>query len=46
MGEKIARVGIEKDTKNYLYYVDKDGDISRAKLLRGSESKHKKNVNP
>lgn len=34
MGQKIAKVGIKKEP-GYLYYVDKDGDISRAKMVRG-----------
>jgi hypothetical protein len=33
MVEKVARVGIRKD-KDYLYFVDKEGDISRAKMER------------
>ena len=32
--KKIAKVGIEKE-KGYLYYVDKEGDISRAEMARG-----------
>ena len=31
--EKVIKVGIKKD-KDYLYFVDKEGDISRAKLTR------------
>lgn len=34
MGEKIARVGIDKEP-GYLYYVDKDGDVARAEMKRG-----------
>lgn len=32
--EKVAKVGITKE-EGYLYFVDKDGDISRAKAARG-----------
>ncbi len=31
--EKIARVGVRK-AKNYLYFVDKSGDVSRVKMAR------------
>jgi hypothetical protein len=34
--EKVIKVGIKKD-KDYLYFVDKEGDISRAKLVRGGK---------
>ena len=34
MNEKIARVGVKKEP-GYLYFVDKQGDISRAKMSRG-----------
>lgn len=34
MIEKIARVGIRKE-QGYLYFVDKEGDISRAVQMRG-----------
>ena len=30
---KVAKVGIKKEPGN-LYFVDKDGDISRAKMSR------------
>jgi hypothetical protein len=32
--EKIAKVGVTKEA-NYLYFVDKEGDISRVKMTRG-----------
>lgn len=32
--EKIAKVGIKKEA-NYLYFVDKEGDVSRVKMTRG-----------
>lgn len=34
MAEKVAKVGVEKES-GYLYFVDKDGDVSRAKMKRG-----------
>ena len=33
--KKVAKVGIKKE-KGYLYFVDKHGDISCAKMARGS----------
>ena len=38
--EKIVSCGVKKE-KGYLYFVDKDGDISRAKM--GRERKGAKN---
>ena len=35
MAKKVAKVGIKKE-KGYLYFVDKNGDISCAKMARGS----------
>jgi len=31
--EKVKKVGIKKE-KGYLYFLDKQGDISRAKMAR------------
>lgn len=36
MAQKVAKVGIKKE-KGYLYFVDKAGDISCAKMARGSK---------
>lgn len=36
MAEKIAKVGVKK-VKGYLYFVDKKGDVSRAKMARGAK---------
>ena len=33
---KIAKVGIKKE-KGFLYFVDKQGDISSAKMARGDK---------
>ena len=38
MAEKVAEVGINKES-GYLYFVDKDGDISRAVMARGRGKK-------
>jgi len=34
MAEKVAKVGVKK-SDGYLYFVDKNGDVSRAKMARG-----------
>jgi len=34
MAEKVAKAGIKRE-KGYLYYLDKQGDVSRAKMARG-----------
>ena len=31
--EKVAKVGIKKES-GYLYFIDKDGDVSRCKMNR------------
>jgi len=36
MAEKIAKAGIKRE-KGYLYYLDKQGDVSRAKMARGGK---------
>ena len=36
MAEKVAKVGVKKQP-GYLYFVDKQGDISRAKMARGGQ---------
>jgi len=36
MAEKVAKVGIKKED-GYLYFVDKQGDISCAKMARGGK---------
>jgi hypothetical protein len=40
MAEKVAKVGVKRE-EGYLYYVDKAGDISRAKMARGRRKKKK-----
>jgi len=40
--EKVAKVGVKKE-EGYLYFIDKAGDISRAKMVRkGKKSKKSK----
>jgi len=34
--KKIAKVGVKKE-KGYLYFVDKHGDVSAAKMARGAK---------
>jgi hypothetical protein len=41
LAQKVAKVGVKKES-GYLYFVDKQGDISRAKMARGSSKKKKK----
>jgi hypothetical protein len=36
MAEKLMKVGIKR-VKGYLYYIDKQGDISCAKMARGGK---------
>jgi hypothetical protein len=38
--EKVADGGVEMDT-NYIYFVDKDGDIARAKRAVGGQKRKK-----
>jgi hypothetical protein len=39
--EKVEDGGVEMDT-NYIYFVDKDGDIARAKRAVGGQKRKKK----
>lgn len=36
MAKKVAKVGVKKD-KGYLYFVDKRGNVARAKMARGKK---------
>jgi len=38
MAEKVAKVGVKKE-RGYLYFVDKNGDVSRATMARGRKAK-------
>ena len=39
--EKVADGGFEMDT-NYIYFVDRDGDVARAKRAVGGQKRKKK----
>ena len=41
MAEKVAKVGVKKQP-GYLYFVDKQGDISRAKMARGGQRRRRR----
>ena len=41
MAEKVAKAGVKK-VKGYLYFVDKNGDISRAVMARGKKKGRQK----
>ena len=41
MAQKVAKVGVKKES-GYLYFVDKAGNVSRAKMARGGRKKGKK----
>ena len=36
MAEKVAQAGVKRE-EGYLYYIDKQGDVSRAKMARGGK---------
>ena len=36
MADKVKKIGIKKE-KGYLYYLDKNGDVSRSKMARGNQ---------
>ncbi len=36
MAEKVAKAGVKRQ-EGYLYFVDKHGDVSRAKMARGGK---------
>ncbi|MCK4994705.1 MAG: hypothetical protein KAS13_06635 [Candidatus Omnitrophica bacterium] len=36
MAAKVQKVGITRE-KGYLYYLDKQGDVSKAKMARGGK---------
>jgi hypothetical protein len=38
MAEKVKKSGVKKES-GYLYFVDKDGDVSRAVMARGGRKK-------
>ena len=40
VAEKVAKVGVKKQP-GYLYFVDRQGDISRAKMARGGQRRRR-----
>ena len=40
MAQKVMKCGVKRET-GYLYFIDKDGDISRSKMARGGAKKAK-----
>ena len=36
MAEKVEKVGVKKES-GYLYFVDKNGNVARAKMARGGK---------
>ncbi|MBI3548683.1 MAG: hypothetical protein HY078_06470 [Elusimicrobia bacterium] len=36
MAEKVAKAGVQRQ-EGFLYYIDKQGDVSRAKMARGGK---------
>ncbi|MEK6967560.1 MAG: hypothetical protein AABX51_02935 [Nanoarchaeota archaeon] len=43
MAEKVAKAGVKKE-KGYLYFVDKKGNVARAKMARGGRKKGKQKI--
>ena len=37
MAKKVHKCGVKRES-GFLYYIDKQGDISRAKMARGGKS--------
>jgi hypothetical protein len=40
MAQKVTKVGIKRE-EGWLYFIDKEGDISRVKMARGGQKKKK-----
>ena len=36
MAEKVTKLGVERE-EGFLYYIDKDGDVSRVPMARGGK---------
>ena len=36
MAQKVEKTGVKRD-EGYLYFIDKQGDVSRAKMARGGK---------
>ena len=39
--EKVAKAGVKRES-GFLYYIDKDGDVSRAPMARDGQKTKKK----
>jgi hypothetical protein len=40
MAQKVEKVGVKKES-GYLYFIDKKGNVARAKMVRGGKKKGK-----
>ena len=40
--EKVVDAGVDMDMANYIYFLDKDGDVARAKRAVGGQKRKKK----
>jgi hypothetical protein len=38
--QKVAKVGVKRE-EGWLYFIDKQGDVSRVKMARGGQKKKK-----
>ena len=38
MAQKVAKAGVKRED-GFLYFIDKQGDISRAKMVRGGQKR-------
>jgi hypothetical protein len=43
MAKKVEKVGVKKE-KGYLYFIDKKGNVARAKMARGGKKKGKQKI--
>ena len=43
MAEKVCKVGVKKQN-GFLYFVDKNGNVARAKMSRGGGKKGKQKI--
>lgn len=43
MAEKVTKAGVKKE-KGFLYFVDKNGNVARAKMARGGKKKGKQKI--
>jgi hypothetical protein len=43
MAEKVAKCGVKREA-GFLYFIDKDGNVSKTKMARGKKEKSKPEV--